>query len=245
MHESVFGDVHPPEAASHSALLRGTMVDRQVRTFEVTDQRLLARMLEVPRERFLPAELAPFAYSDLVLRLRPVASGGEARELLPPLVLARLIQGTGVDATDDVLDIAPGSGYSSAILAGLAGRVIALESSQTYYDALRSNLKSQGISNALAQLGPLAVGAPDEGPFDIILINGKVEANLEALFGQLKNGGRLVTIENVPGDCSGRAGKAVRYEKGSDGSAIGCRTLFDASASVVGEFKRAEQFAFS
>jgi len=233
------------DTKSWSALSREIMVDRQIRPFGVTDQRLLARMLEVPREHFLPAEQASLAYSDLALRLKPAVSGGDGRELLPPLVLARLIQGAEVAPGDNVLDIAPGTGYSSAILAGLAAGVVALESEQAYYERLWSNLEMLKIANAQAQMGPLAVGAPDDGPFNVILINGRVEANLEALFAQLKGGGRLVAIDSVPGDFSSRAGKGVRYDKTGDGSTIGCRTFFDAGAALLRDFKRAEQFTFS
>jgi protein-L-isoaspartate(D-aspartate) O-methyltransferase len=228
---------------SQSAVRRQTMVDCQIRTFAVTDQRVLARMLEVPRERFLPADQAELAYSDLALQLKPTASGGQERRLLPPLVLARLMQGAEVGPADSALDVAPGTGYSSAVLAGLAARVVALESEQSLYEALRSNLDRLGLANAEAQLGPLAVGAPDEGPFDVIFINGKVEANLEALFAQLKDGGRLLALESMAGDMSGRAGKAVRYEK--SGNAVGYRVLFDAAAPLLSDFQKSEQFTFN
>jgi protein-L-isoaspartate(D-aspartate) O-methyltransferase len=218
------------------------MVDCQIRTFGVTDPRVLTRMLEVPRERFLPPEQASLAYSDLALQL-PAAARGEGRWLLPPLVLARLLQDAEVRPQDCVLDIAPGTGYSTALLAGLASRVVALESEPSLYHALRSNLDGLELANAQAQLGPLAVGAPDEGPFDLIFINGKVEANLEALYAQLNDGGRLLALESLAGDLSRRAGKAVRYQK--TGKSIGYRVLFDASAPVLPDFKKSEQFTFS
>ena len=233
----------PAPPSIHAAALRQTMVDCQIRTFGVTDPKVLARLLAVPREQFLPEDKASLAYSDLALQLPPAASGSEARWLLPPLILARLLQGAEVNHGDIVLDVAPGTGYSTALLAGLASRVVALESELPLYDALRSNLGTLGLGNAQAQLGPLAVGAPDEGPFDIILINGKVEANLDALYAQLKDGGRLLTLESVAGDQSGRAGKAVRCQK--TGKAIGYRILFDAAAPVLQEFKKSEQFIFS
>jgi protein-L-isoaspartate(D-aspartate) O-methyltransferase len=236
---------HPgaPQPLSQSAALRQTMVDCQIRTFGVTDSRVLNRMLGVPREQFLPPETAALAYSDLALQLPLAAFGGEGRWLLPPFVLARLLQSAEVKPDDSVLDIAPGTGYSAALLAGLGSRVVALESEPSYYQALRSNLDGLGLANAEAQLGPLAVGAPGEGPFDLIFINGKVEANLEALYAQLKDGGRLVALESVPGDLSGRAGKAVRYQK--TGKAIGYQVLFDASAPVLPDFKKSQQFTFS
>ncbi|HEY8032173.1 MAG TPA: protein-L-isoaspartate O-methyltransferase [Methylocella sp.] len=242
MQDSSLEDAGAADRLSQAALRRRTMVDCQIRTFDVTDQPLLARMLEVPREHFLPGELAPLAYSDIGLQLKPVGPGGESRTLLPPLVLARLIQGAGVASTDNVLDVGAATGYSSALLAGLAGRVVALESERSYYDSLRSNLAAAGLAKVQTILGPLAVGAPEEAPFDLIFVNGTVEANLDALFAQLKEGGRLLTFKRLPGDPTGRAGKAVRFEK--IGGATGYRALFDAFAPVLEEFRQDEKFAF-
>jgi protein-L-isoaspartate(D-aspartate) O-methyltransferase len=228
---------------AQSAVHRRTMIDCQIRTFDVTDQQLLARMLEVPREHFLPLELAELAYSDIPLQLKPAGPGGERRTLLPPLVLARLIQGAGVTSTGTVLDVGAATGYTSALLAGLAGRVVALESERSLYNALRSNLDAFGLAKVQTILAPLAEGAPEEAPFDLIFINGAVEATLEALFAQLKDGGRLVAIKRLPGDPTGRAGKAVRYENIDGG--MGRRILFDASAPVLEAFRQNEQFTFS
>jgi protein-L-isoaspartate(D-aspartate) O-methyltransferase len=221
MQDTRLEDAGIADRLSQSALHRRTMVDCQIRTFDVTDQPLLARMLEVPREHFLPGELAPLAYSDIGLQL---------------------IQAAGVISTDTVLDVGAATGYSSAILAGLAGRVVALESEPALYNALRSNLDAFGLAKVQTILAPLTEGAPKEAPFDLIFINGAVETNLEALLAQLKDGGHLVAIKLLPGDPTGRAGKAVRYEK-IDG-ATGYRVLFDASAPVLEAFRRGEQFTF-
>jgi protein-L-isoaspartate(D-aspartate) O-methyltransferase len=232
-------DIGTAAHVSQSELYRRTMVDCQVRTFDVTDQALLARMLEVPREQFLPAELAPLAYSDNGLQLN---SGGERRTLLPPLILARLIQGVHVTSADRVLDVGAATGYSSALLAGLAGEVVALESEPVLYNELRSNLDSYGLTKVRTVLGPLAGGAPAEAPFDVIFIHGAVEANLDALLAQLKEGGRLATFKPLPGDLTGRASKAVLYEKIAGGT--GYRVLFDASAPVLEAFRQTEHFTF-
>jgi protein-L-isoaspartate(D-aspartate) O-methyltransferase len=246
MQDTRLEDAGIADRLSQSALHRRTMVDCQIRTFDVTDQQLLARMLEVPREHFLPAELEQLAYSDIALQLKPAGPGEERRTLLPPLVLARLIQGAGVGSTDTVLDVGAATGYSSALLAGLAGRVVALESERSsynaLYNALRSNLDSFGLAKVQTLRAPLAEGAPEEAPFDLIFINGAVEANLEALFAQLKDGGRLVAIKPLPGDPTGRAGKGVRYEKIDGGK--GYRVLFDASAPVLDAFRQDAQFIF-
>ena len=242
MQDTRLEDAGIADRLSQSALHRRTMVDCQIRTFDVTDQPLLARMLEVPREHFLPGELAPLAYSDIGLQLKPAGSGGERRTLLPPLVLARLIQAAGVVSTGMVLDVGAATGYSSAIFAGLAGRVVALESERSLYNALRSNLDAFDLAKVQTILAPLAEGAPKEAPFDVIFINGAVEANLEALLAQLKDGGNLVAIKHLPGDPTGRASKAVRYEKIDGGT--GYRVLFDAFAPVLEAFRKGEQFTF-
>lgn len=239
MQDSTLEDANITDHPSQSVRNRRTMVDCQIRTFDVTDQRLLARMLEVPRESFLPAELQPLAYSDIALQ---IGHGEVSRTLLPPFVLARLIQGANVRPADSVLDVGPVTGYSSALLAGLAGQVVALESEQSFYNDLRSNLDAAGLTTVKTVLAPLAGGAPGEAPFDVIVLHGAAEANLDVLFGQLKNGGRLVALMPLSGDLTGRASKAVRYEKTPGG--IGIRDLFDAPAPVLDDFRQSQPFTF-
>ena len=109
---------------------RQTMVDCQIRTFEVTDQLVIDRFASVPRERFLPDVFRDLAYSDIGFTASR-SQGRTTRYLLPPLILARLIQGGRVGSSDRVLDVAGGSGYSAAILAGSRpASVEALESDE-------------------------------------------------------------------------------------------------------------------
>ena len=101
------------------AAARRMMVDGQVRTADVTDLRLLAAMLELPRERFFPDDKASLAYLDLDV---PVSAPGQpVRRLLKPMVLAKLIQAAEIAETDRVLDVGCGTGYSTALLSHLAG----------------------------------------------------------------------------------------------------------------------------
>ena len=225
-----------------SRVQRQTMVDCQIRTFEVTDQRLINRIMEVPRERFLPDDLRMLAYSDVDLRLPPEVPGEEARTLLTPMVLARMIQGARLRPTERVLDVACGTGYSTAIIAGLAGEVIALESGPARRRALQRRLAACGLDRVRTLDGGLAEGADTDGPFNVILINGAASTNLEALLAQLAEGGRLIVIRRAPDDPTGRAAKAICYEK--RGTEIGNRYLFDASAPLLPAFAPVPTFTF-
>ena len=238
MERSSLEDSEGPDLWSH----RQTMVDCQIRTFEVTDQRLINRILELPRERFLPSDLRTLAYSDVALRLPADAVGEEPRTLLTPMVLARMIQGGRVKITDRVLDVAGGTGYSAAILAGLAAEVIALEAGPVRRRAMQACLAACGLERVRTLDGDLAQGAASDGPFDVILVNGATAANLEELMAQLAADGRLLVIRRAPDDPTGRAAKAICYEK--RGGEIGSRYLFDASAPLLGAFTPAPTFVF-
>jgi protein-L-isoaspartate(D-aspartate) O-methyltransferase len=218
------------------------MVDCQIRTFDVTDMAVITRFEAVAREHYLPAEFRALAYSDVCFTITAAAAGGEERTLLTPLVLARLLQGGHINPSDKVLDVAPGTGYSTAILAGLAAHVTALESNDVLRGAVEANAAAGGLTNVSTVAGPLAMGAPGAAPFDVILINGAVETGLDTLSGQLAEGGRLLTICRFPDDPTGRAAKATVYEK--FGGEVSGRILFGASAPVLPAFKKAPAFVF-
>jgi len=232
----------PFDLLPDSSLHRRTMVDCQIRTFDVTDPGVIARFLDVPREIFLPAKWRGFAYSDKALDIIADSVSGASRQLLPPLVLARLLQGATIQPGDKVLDIAAATGYSTALLAGLAGEVTALESAPAFAALIESHLRACNIHNAQVVTGALAKGVSKTAPYDVIFINGAVEADLEILFQQLNEGGRLLAVQRLMEDPSGRASKAVRFEKIA--GEISSRFLFDASAALLKEFQRAPQFIF-
>jgi protein-L-isoaspartate(D-aspartate) O-methyltransferase len=217
--------------------LRRTMVERQVRTFDVTDQAVIARMLAVPREKFLPENLATLAYSDVAIEL-PGSAGGPPRRLLPPLILGRMLQASLVQPRDRVLDVGGGTGYSAGILAGLALSVVALESEAGLLAAAKACLADEPLPVKVVQ-GELTRPPAGEGPFDLIFINGAVEANLEALLEALAPQGRLVTVFREPGLVS----RAVRFDKDHLGE-IGRRALFDAPAPTLPGFAKAPAFVF-
>jgi protein-L-isoaspartate(D-aspartate) O-methyltransferase len=219
------------------AALRRTMVERQVRTFDVTDQPLIARMLAVPRERFLPESLATLAYSDVAIDL-PTSAGGPPRRLLPPLIFARMVQASVVGPQDRVLDVGAATGYSAAVFGGLALSVIALERDAEFAAKAETCLAGEPLPVKVVQ-GDLTKPPAGEGPFDLIFINGAVEANLEALLDALAAGGRLVTIFRE----AGLVPRAVRFNRDDLGE-IGRRALFDAPAPTLPGFEKAPAFVF-
>jgi protein-L-isoaspartate(D-aspartate) O-methyltransferase len=225
--------------ASDFASQRQTMVDCQIRTFDVTDQDVLDRFYETPREMFVPGSLQPLAYSDAALEIS--TGTGEARCMLAPMVLARMIQGAEVKPGDRVLDIAGGAGYSAALLAGLAKEVVALESIASLSTLAAANFAKAGL-NATAVCGPLDASVGVSGTFDLIFVNGAVEEGLEPLIAKLAPGGRLIAIQRVAGDPSGKAAKAMRFDKIAGEPSR--RVLFDAAAPVLAPFARRPAFVF-
>jgi protein-L-isoaspartate(D-aspartate) O-methyltransferase len=210
---------------------RRMMVDCQVRTADVTDSDLIGAMLDVPRERFAPASVAELAYVDNDLPL------GSGRALLKPMVLAKLIQAAHVRGTDHVLDVGCGTGYSSAVLARLAGSIVALEEDQALAQQAKQALAGTAGSNVSVVTGPLNAGWAAAAPYDVIFLNGSAEVVPEALGRQLKPEGRLVCVF---GPAS--AGKAMIYRQ-IEGQLVG-RPIFDAAARVLPGFVAVPEFVF-
>lgn len=224
-------------AAANFTDLRRTAVDCQIRPFGVTDQRILASFLDVPREKFVPAGFEPVAYADVELT-HPLSGGKGGRAMLLPLVLARLLQAAEIGASDRVLDVAGGAGYSAAILATLAGSVVALESDEALSKAAAANFESLGLSNVTAVCGALTDGAAGKGPFDVIVVNGAAQNGLEKLAAQLAPGGRMVVLK--PHAYS--ASRAFLCRK--DGANLSERALFEAAGKLIPEFAPAPAFVF-
>jgi len=217
------------------AQARRTMVDGQVRTNDVTDARLLAALLAVPREHFVPAPSRPIAYLD---RDIPVGgSGASARWLLKPMVLARLVQAAGVRENDRVLDVGSASGYSAAVLGRLAASVVALEEDAALARTATENLAALAAANVQVVSGPLVAGWPARAPYDVIVLEGSSEIAPQPLLGQLAEGGRLVCV-------LGRApiGKGTVYRRVA--GRVSASPVFDAVAPVLPGFMKPAEFVF-
>jgi len=216
------------------AEMRRAMVDAQVRANDVTDLRIVSAMMDMPRERFVPANLRSFAYIDDDLLVK---EEGKGRYLMEPMVLAKLLQAADIAPDALVLDVGSATGYSTAVLARLAGQVVALEEDAELAARGSALLVVLGILNAAYVQGPMTAGWPSEAPYDVILLNGSVDHVPAALLAQLKPEGRLVAVVG-----SGRSGRATVFTNTSGG--IGSRIAFDAAVPTLPGFGAAPSFVF-
>lgn len=215
------------------AKARLLMVETQLRTREVTNRDLISAMLDVPRERFVPESRIGLAYSDMSHTL-----AGASRRVMPtPVAFARLAQLGGISRNDVVLDIACGTGYSTAVLARIASAVVALEDDDDLVAKADATLTALEIGNAAVLRGELAEGVPSEAPFDVIFIGGTIDAVSPPLLKQLKEGGRLVA-----GIAHGPASVATLFIK-SEGN-VTSHEAFDVGLPRLAAFARPVAFAF-
>jgi protein-L-isoaspartate(D-aspartate) O-methyltransferase len=216
---------------SDLSIARVNMVEGQIRANKVTDRRIVEAMAAVPREKFVSKLLAGVAYIDEDIPIAP------DRYLLEPMVFARLLQAAAIGPDDVVLDIGCGTGYSAAILAHLAAAVVALENDQGLADGAIEKLAELGADNVAVVSGKLSKGFPDQGPYDVVVINGSVERIPENIVSQVSNGGRIVAVINESG--IGRA-TLMRVQ---DGQIAGI-PLFETSVPSLPGFGQARGFVF-
>jgi protein-L-isoaspartate(D-aspartate) O-methyltransferase len=213
---------------------RSRMVDSQLRPNKVTDARVLGAMLGLPRERFLPPELAARAYADEDVPL----PGG--RCLMEPMALARLVQLADPRPGERVLAVGAGTGYGVAVLAACGAPLIGLEESEDLLHTARAVLPELAPGVKLVS-GPLAEGWRAGAPYDLIFIEGGFEELPAAIAGQVRpGGGRLVGVRVL----AGRIGQAVLGERAGAAPAISLRPVFDCATPVLPGLRRKPGFVF-
>jgi len=217
---------------------RRVMVDNQIRTFDVTDQVVLAAFETVPRHAFVAPDDRAFAYSDKPFA---IGTGSGTRALLPPLILARMLQAFEAKPGESALDVLGGTGYGAALMAEMGLATTLLESDAATLDLARQSLAatSNPVTVAPVAAGLTAATTPalPAGSFDCILLGGATEREPAGLFPLLRDGGRLVTILKHEG-----ASRAVLYVK--SGSTVGRRRVFDVLAPVLPGFALEPAFEF-
>lgn len=217
---------------------RRVMVDNQIRTFDVTDKTVLEAFDSVPRELFVAPRDRAIAYADKILT---VGEGAGARALLPPLVLARLVQALEPAPGAKALDVLGGMGYSAAILAGAGLDVSFIEQDAALTEQARAALaEAQVAVQVLPADGGLGVASAPKGVsgrYDIILINGASEREPEAFFPLLAEGGRLGVLMRA-----GVNARATIFLR--SGNHVSPRRAFDAVAPVLPGFAAEAGFVF-
>jgi len=203
---------------------RVMMVDTQVRPSDVTKFPIIAAMLSVPRESFVPPAQREAAYVGLNLTI------AQGRVLLEARTLAKMLDFLDLQPGDHVLDLGAGYGYAAAVMAEMGCDVVAVEEDATLAAAAREQL-----TGAKVVMGPLTAGAAGEGPFDAVVVEGGVEQIPQAIVAQMKEGGRIAALF-----MEGALG-TVRIGYRQDGR-IGWRNVFNATAPVLPGFQAQRAF---
>lgn len=212
------------------AARRTQMVDTQVRPSDVTKFPIIEAMLSVPREAFVPDGMVEAAYVGETLEI------AEGRVLLEPRTLAKMLDALDVQREELVLDVGAGLGYSSAVIGHIAEAVVALESDPDLAQEAQRLLVEHGADGVAVHAGPLAQGAPELGPFDVICVQGGVEQVPAALLDQLKDHGRIACLF-----MEGQLG-VVRIGYKQNGT-VSWRFAFNAFAPVLEGFEKSQEFA--
>jgi protein-L-isoaspartate(D-aspartate) O-methyltransferase len=165
---------------------REGMVERQLRRRGIRDERVLAAMAEVPREKFVPWTQRRRAYADSAL---PIGSG---QTISQPWIVAAICQALELTGEERVLEVGTGSGYSTAVLARLAAEVISIERIEALAAAARARLGELAVGNAEVIVADGSGGLPDRAPFDGIAVHATAPRAPASLLEQLRPGGRLV-----------------------------------------------------
>lgn len=171
---------------------RFNMIEQQVRTWEVLDQRVLDVMAAVPRERFVPERVRNLAFADIQLPI------GHGQVMMEPKLEGRLLQALDIQPTDTVLEVGTGTGYLTACLARLAARVVTVEKYADLSAAAQERVRSLGIDNVTFRVGDGAEGWDQDGRFDAIALTGSLPAVPEGHKRQLNLGGRLFVVVGDP-----------------------------------------------
>ncbi len=214
---------------------RQKMVDGQVRPSDVTDIRIIDAMLAVPREAFVPESKRALAYLDLDL---DISEGDSAKRfLIKPVVLAKMLQAAEIRETERVLVVGCASGYAAAVIAKFAAQVTATESDSALAGKAGAILAQIGCGNVVVRTAAAPEGDPANAPYDVIVLNGATEIVPDRLYGQLRNGGRLVGVFAMS---QPQRATIVTSSHGDFGS----RALFDAAVPVLPGMERLPAFVF-
>lgn len=176
---------HDAEAIARTRMV-ATQLARSLERPGIKDQRVLQAMAEVPRHKFVPAELRAMAYDDRPLPI------GHGQTISQPFVVAFMTEHLDLQADEKVLEIGTGSGYQAAVLSGLVKDVYTIEIVPELGEAARRILAEEGYKNVHVRVGDGYQGWPEQAPFDAIIVTCAPEDIPQPLTEQLADGGRMV-----------------------------------------------------
>ncbi|MBI2509173.1 MAG: protein-L-isoaspartate O-methyltransferase [Betaproteobacteria bacterium] len=171
---------------------RFNMVEQQIRPWEVLDQRVLDLLFRVRREEFVPPQYRALAFADLEIPI------GHGEKMLAPKLEARLLQELAPQPGDRILEVGTGSGYMTALLAGLGGHVYSVDIVAGFTQSAGARLGAHGTGNVTLETGDAARGWDQHAPYDAIVLTGSVPVLPEAIQKSLKPGGRLIAVVGEP-----------------------------------------------
>lgn len=210
-------------------MMRRAMIDSQLRTSGVTSPWIIAAMGKLPRETFVPADFMATAYMDRAIPL------GGGHMLNPPLATGLMLDAAALQAGDRVLLIGAATGYLAALIAGRVAHVSAVETSHALLTLAKTNVAQ--IANLSLIERPLVAGAPENGPFDVIIIDGAIAALPDALVDQVVEGGRVVA-----GVFDGPVTRVALGHKHN--GVVVLRPTHDCEIAVIPEFQQTQEFVF-
>ena len=167
---------------------RRNMIESQIRTWDVLEERILELAARLPREDYVPKQYRNLAFMDFNIPL------GHGEVMMSPKLEARLLQELEISPTDKILEIGTGSGYMTALLAALGRHVVSVEIRPEFTAEAATKLAHHGVRNITLETGDGARGWERQKPYDVILLTGSTPLLSEAFQQSLAMGGRLIAI---------------------------------------------------
>jgi len=167
---------------------RHNMIEQQIRTWDVLDQRVLDQILRTPREDFVLPEYRAAAFTDMMLPI------GHEEVMMEPKLEGRMLQALDIQPGDKALEVGTGSGYVTALLAGMAAEVFSVEIEPELHEQAKAKLAQLGFDNVLLEQGDASSGWEAHQPYDVIAITGSLPTLPSSFKENLQIGGRLFAI---------------------------------------------------
>ena len=211
---------------------RFNMIEQQIRTWEVLDQRVLDLLFRVRREDFVPPQYRALAFVDMEVPI------GHGERMLQPKLEARMLQELNLAPADRVLEVGTGSGYMTALLASVAAHVYSVDIHDDFTRSAGERLARSGIANVTLETGDAARGWDKHGPYDAVVITGSVPLLAESFKASLKTGGRLLAVVGEPPVMEAQLITAV------DAGAYNSVVLFETCIAPLRNAQQPERFVF-